>query len=685
MMYLDGMLKHRLEKIHSAVKRIDLCFQYSIKLAIGIGKGKSEEELKAETEARSPMRNAILAERMQRSTKHGFDILKASLAGIADVCSEVRIMYKGIKRDHDLKQEKRIQEAAHGRDRSPSPTQRQRSPSPNGHKKPKARPKSAPNTASPERRKRPSSRPKSRAARSATTRTETRESEVDEQRAVATVKPDTLERASKMSYGEDFEPLDSQEVNDNNDEIDEDSVEIHEGTYEEEMDEMMRDMMGEDYASKRVDKVVKGRSRTVSGGDSSIVEDCASEASSAPRTLTNQSAGITQGKKSTKARPSTLSVGSAVDDYQSDMEPHLSEKAAVLAKARAQALAKSPGGKNYTPNEEDEIASEVEDDMGFDDNDNDANGQHQKVSVTNMYDDDFVEEDSLMRQAFSSSKKSKNTSKKSSRKKKTTSQKVAQLMHNDPLVKPLASMKPTQMNEQSILHGILLAHNIPINYSDEPEIIASQKQKPLVITNTLNQPMVLNLSSPKKVRAKSADPQRPSSPVDAFLAEMRRSSMNPRTSMINSAWNLPIKLARGELRCFHCQTQFPAGRVKFLPSTAVSSDPEIFEVAKAKQKESNNLFPTFEKIQVTSNTEAQRRWILEQQEKRQEQLAPAAMKQTSDPEKKSSITHQRSERPFCTWECVKAWCHINFPPQQRYQNDLLIDVNAGYKVVAKPD
>eukprot|EP00128_Syssomonas_multiformis_P007864 Colp12_sorted_trinity150504_noHs@24944 len=44
MMYLDGMLKQRLEKIHSAVKRIDLCFQYSIKLAIGNGKGKSEEE-----------------------------------------------------------------------------------------------------------------------------------------------------------------------------------------------------------------------------------------------------------------------------------------------------------------------------------------------------------------------------------------------------------------------------------------------------------------------------------------------------------------------------------------------------------------------------------------------------------------------------------------------------------------
>eukprot|EP00128_Syssomonas_multiformis_P007863 Colp12_sorted_trinity150504_noHs@24943 len=238
-------------------------------------------------------------------------------------------------------------------------------------------------------------------------------------------------------------------------------------------------------------------------------------------------------------------------------------------------------------------------------------------------------------------------------------------------------MKHSQMNDQSILHGILLSHNIPIHYTDEPEVTAVQKLKPLIITNNFNQPVVLSLTSPSKqfTSIASTSASRPKS------AEPLRTSplLNPRASVIVASLRLPEKLVRGQIRCYHCGELFSASKAKHIPTTAVSSDTTVFERAKVRQKETGKLFPTYDKLRVTSDSEAQKQWILEQQERQQTLVATPK----AGDHKRASSTLQRFEHPFCSWECVKAWIYANYPPHQRYQYDILIDATAGFTVQAK--
>lgn len=642
MMYLDGMLKSRLEKIHGAVRKIDLCFQYSIKLAVGIGKGKTEEELKAEQRNRSPMKNAVLAERMARNTKHGFDILKASLAIVADVCSDVRHMYRGIRREHTLKQDKKENDAMETRSRSPSQARQSRPKTPQSATRPQSAP---PTSASPVRK------PKKRAVQSAKGPRDSPE------RPQTANKRDSRggrlsAEGSHVSYAEDFEG--------------EGSVEIAEDTFEDEMSGFMHDIL-DDAGSRRVSS-----SSVARVGSGSIVEDMldtVAEHTQRPGTSKN---GQGRGKGGNNTRkdkggvkefPSlTLSVGSEMEEGSGEVTGTVSEKAKVLAKARA--LSRSASNNNNSDVEE--VPSESEDFPG------EANYE---VNVGNMYEDDFAENSVLLSKAFGGDKdEGKSSSAKSKEKRKKRSKKVSKLMQADNLLKPLAHMKPTQRNQQSVLHGLLLSNNIPLHYTEEDlPISSSTKQPKIVVTDSFDRPIPIRIVSKTAPLSKSeSGPKLPSVSRSGGRSPKRAAS----NSKLPATAESDVYVAM--VRCHQCRRKTAAHSAKHIPVQNAMSDAAVLERAKIHQKATGQYLPSYERVHVVNNTGAQHEWFKQQQDL-QQQLLQA---QQDGKVPRGSAAMLKYEYPFCSWECVKTYALSTCTLQLKYHTDILVDIAAGYTVHA---
>jgi hypothetical protein len=659
MMYLDGMLRTRLEAIQTAVKRIDMCFQYSIKMAAGIGTGKTEEQLKAEAASRSAMKNVIIAERQVRNTKHGFEILKASLAIIADVCSDVRLMYRGIKREHDLKQARRTDTA---KSRSPSPVRAVRPISaagPASRSPTRARPKSAPSVSNSPIKK--TSKAK-RAAQSATVRSSSE--------AVLDLK---LSQASRVSYAEDFEQDDNQ-GSVGAGVVEDGSIEVHEDTYEEEINDMMRDMGVEDSSSRRVStgSITKG----VMDSDS-IAEEVASTANSQ-----QAEAGRSTKSGSRKVgyveadRSVALSIGSGIED-EVNVGEHVSDKAAVMLKARDLALSRSASngtnargasrnnsaGEIASEGEEPDNDGEIEDDSAEGDSDEDVGGGAQGRG---SYADDFEGDDALIKGAFGGDGRGRKKGRKVSSKhnRRLRSKKVANLIASDILGVPLAVMAPSQRNHQNVLHGILLANNIPIHVDDDERATKAAKLKPITVTDAKNRQIPIPLV-PSKKHDKGA--------LDKHGARATaQSDAVPTPSVLRRA-SSTAELPSGFVRCHLCRRKVAADATKHLPMQNTANDEVILERAKRHQRQTGLLFPKFQPVHVSVSAETQREWVA-QQMALQEKLLRGG--------RRGSVALQKHDYPFCSWECVKGWALSNCTLQMKYHTEVLIDMAAGHTVTA---
>lgn len=595
MMYLDGMLKSRLEKIHGAVRKIDLCFQYSIKLAVGNGKGKSEEELKAEARARSPMKNAVMAERLARNSQHGFDILKASLGIVADVCSDVRLMYRGIKRGHSLKQEKRDTEASEGRSRSPSPARQPRPKTPQAATRPHSAPSSS---ASPVRKGKPKKR-SARSARGPRDHSAGRNGRVSPQ-------------GSHVSYAADFE----------------NSAEVADDTYEDDdVSDMMKEMLDE-AGNRRVS------TSSLRQGSGSVAEDIMDVAADAPH-----------------QRPGTSKVA-----------------------AKPRALSRSSSNNN---NEVDEVASESD---GF------PGEANYEVNVGNMYDDDFAEDSVILSKAFGEQAdlgKVKTGSEKAKIKQKKRSKKVSKLIHSDNLLKPLANMKPTQRNQQSVLHGLLLSNNIPLHYSEEDHVVGTKVRPPrIVVTDSWDRPISIKITTKTPPLVASASSPKIGKPTNkshsvSAPAGILKSSGQAATGAQGTAADHGVLI-----QCYLCRKRIAPSLAKHIPVPNAASDAAVMERARMHQKATGQLFPTFNRLQVTSSTGAQQDWIRQQQELHLQLIGAPHDGSPHGTTHKSSVTMQKYEFPFCSWECVKSYALSTCTLQQKYQTDILIDIAAGYTVQA---
>lgn len=686
MIYLDGMLRTRLEAIQNAVKRIDLCFQYSIKLAAGIGTAKSEEQLKAEA-ARSSMKNAIIAERLVRNTKHGFEILKNSLAIIADVCSDVRLMYRGIRRDHDFKHDRGGASSA-AKSRSPSPTRPVRPISASGpasRSPTKARPKSAPSTATPQKKRQKSKR----AVKSAVVR--------GSSEAVLDTK---LGQGSRVSYAEDFEDdhqYDSAVAEE--DDFDADgSVEVREDTYDEEIDEMMRGMGMDEASSRRVSggSASVSLSRAPQPGSESIAEEVGSEAPSVtegqrPPTSGGSKKAESHKVDSAEGRPSlALSIGSGIEDELPAQGERMSEKAAVLQKAHELAMSRSASNTNTATglsrapsnhNSADEVDSEEEGhgEEEYSDGVDSEGGSDEGDERKGSYDDDFEGDDSLVKGAFgddaAKGKKKKARRVSAKRKRERRSKKVAELIASDILGVPLAVMAPTQRNQQNVLHGLLLAHNIPLHVEDDEQAVKAAKLKPITVTDIKNRQIPIPLAPSKKSKRKSeklasgSGRERAEGGWDGRLPSRPTSSVPAARSGDESA----------ELvRCYRCRRRVAAEAAKHLPMQNTANDEVIFERAKRHQRQMGTLFPKFQTIHVSSSAQTQRAWVAQQMEF-QEKLLRDGVAQ------RGSAALHKYDHPFCSWECVKTWAVANCTVQMKYHTEILIDLAAGYSVKAAPE
>ena len=620
MTFLDGMLRTRLDTIRCAVKRIDTCFQYSIKMAAGIGTGKSEQQLQAETSARSPLRNVIIAERLQRSSRHSFDLLKTSLAIIADVCGDVRLMYKGITRDHDPKKARSRSPPARQTRRSPSPALRDKGP------RPHCRPQSAP-AHSPLRRP---TKAKKRPPRSATVRCPSPSAalaDAQQQRSYATA---------------DFEE-------------DEDSLEIVEDVFDDEIADMVREAGG----------------GSLDRGSGSVVEELLGNH---PRK--HSGSGDSHGQNRSRQRADSgsqgLSVGSEIEDIKPTADGRGSTKAEVMAKAHSFALSHC-SSKNNNSAITAEVVSESEGEAS-----QDPDVAHAERESS----------DELLEQAFGSAtmpalpvrKAGKAHKKKTKKNKKsTTAKKVSKLMHSDPLDKPLAEIKLSQRNQQGMLQSLLLAHRIPLHYEDSPlSPAASRKQKPITLYDCNNLPIsvntVLHGSTTDKTNTLGQRRHTVTSGTPLLSAVDRRSSTSaarPSSALATAGGNA--------LRCFHCHQYFPASSVRHLPMPTVGSDEAVLERARQRQKQSGQRFPTFETVHVPTSAHAQHQWVAQQMQQQGSLIA-----QKVQGARRGSVALQKHDHPFCSWECVKAWALVNCTPQQKYHTDILIDVAAGYTVAPVP-
>lgn len=692
MMYLDGMLKSRLEKIHSAVRKIDLCFQYSIKLAVGNGKGKSEEELRAEMMARSPLKNVVMAERLARNTLHGFDILKASLSIIADICSDVRLMYRGIKRDHTLKQERSekrnsdfaMNNTAEGaRSRTPSPARQSRPKTPQsangGAGAGGSRPHSAPSSsASPVRKK----KIKKRAVQSA--HESRRGHQHQRQNNNRTVSP----QGSRVSYSGDFEEGSA--------EIPDDTSTYGKGSRDGDDDDGdgdgISDVMKEvlDEASSRR---VSATSNSLRQGSGSIVEDILEVAADGDADGVEIDMDLpVQRPYSSKGGPGSRGGGNsrgASNNYNHNYSSNNNRNRSAEATA------------------EEEVDSEAEEFPGE---------ASYEVNVGNMYEDDFDQDSAVLlsnafqggdQQATVKSESAKSTQ----QKRKKRSKKISKLIHSDNLLQPLARMKLTQRNQQSVLHGLLLSNNIPLHYSEEEHVMgAGTGKKPphIVVTDSWDRPIPINIptktaklaSGAKQFKSSGGVGRKSAAATSLPVGILKNSSNVAAGSKLLQSTSTAVASSDNSgvlLKCHQCRRKVSSSLAKHLPVQNATSDARVLERAKAHQKETGQLFPTFERMHVASSTGAQHEWFRQQQELQQNLLhgqgSGHGLKDSTLPGKgqgsdagqvasvrRGSVSMQKYDYPFCSWECVKGFALSTCTLQQKYEMDILIDIAAGYTV-----
>jgi hypothetical protein len=339
-----------------------------------------------------------------------------------------------------------------------------------------------------------------------------------------------------------------------------------------------------------------------------------------------------------------LSVGSGIEDELVAPGQSMSEKGTVLQKARDLAISRTASDNHNSA--ADEVAS-----------DDDDGGQEQQSDGeegdAGMYEDDFDGDDALVKAAFGPQKKIK---RKGSTKKKRNarSKKVAGLIAADALCVPLAKMKPTQRNHQTVLHGLLLANNIPIHVEDDEGQVRKARLKPIVLTDPANRPIPVQLV-PKREKP-------PPTPLVIPHAVLERRASTPLA---------PTK-EKDFTRCYLCKKIVPINATKHLPMQTVSNDEAVFERAKEHMRKSGQIFPKYEAMHVTTNAEVQREWVAQQLELQNSQLRAG---------RRGSVALQKHDHPFCSWECVKGWAITNCTLQMKYHTEIMIDVAAGCTVL----
>jgi hypothetical protein len=447
---------------------------------------------------------------------------------------------------------------------------------------------------------------------------------------------------------------------------------IREDTYEDEIQDMMRNMGVGETGSRRSSSPTIGRRL----GSGSIAEEVADEGSIASGKRDGRSKGAVRanGIAVVEAEPSlALSVGSGIEDATSLAGVEgVSEKAAVMMKARSLATSrsgsnvKSGSNNNLSTGEVDSEEDESDDADAKPGKTKDANKPH------NLYDDDFEGDEDMVNAAFGGAKLKKSSSGKGKKKKHSVSRskKVAGLMSADVLGVPLAHMKASQRNYQTVLHGLLAAHNVPVHIEDTEIDTKKAKLKSITITDVANRPIEINLAPPR-----SATHQTRASGVGAGERLTRTATSKSPDPVRQSSSS--AALGGSTLRCFNCHRKFPEAVVRHLPMPAVSNDESVFKRALQDVNKSKVYLPSFDPLHIPTSSAAQNKWIAQQLELQSELIAHKSQTDA----RAGSAALQKHKNPFCSWECVKGWAAVNTKLQMRYNTEILIDVAAGYTVV----
>jgi hypothetical protein len=114
--------------------------------------------------------------------------------------------------------------------------------------------------------------------------------------------------------------------------------------------------------------------------------------------------------------------------------------------------------------------------------------------------------------------------------------------------------------------------------------------------------------------------------------------------------------------CCYCGKRFRG--VGKIPPSIANTDKAVRDRAKSRAKKEHSLYADFQhKVTLGDDYSTMRRTFLQQIEE----------------STKSSSSHN-TDKVFCSWVCVKRWTVHCCPMQMKYQNEMLIDMAAGYAV-----